>query len=414
MAFALTPATAVTGVLDYTTRDHAKIYSSGSKGLSEEPYDCTPDGLFDFLETLGDRARECGWADPDIGLLYIPEDPLQPDTTTYLNLLTHYGQVELEEIRAHAETYIATPCRSAQDATMLYQCIMASISKEGKDKIRIWSQDYKIGSYVCGPLLLKVLIRESHLDTNATTTSIRRQLTELHVFLPTIGNDITKFNQHVQLLMNALTARGETTNDLLSNLFKGYLAASDKVFVLYMTRKQEEYEEGKTYSPKMIMSLANTKYKTLKQKGEWNAPTAEEEKILALEAQMEHMKKGVNKGKKHPKSADKAEKPKGGQDPKPNWLKHNRPPPQNEVNKSRNWNSLAYHWCHKDSGGKCPGIWRRHNPKECKGIASKKREAPKKKPATNETKVEAFKKRKLQLSKAYASVIEEEGDDESE
>eukprot|EP00978_Attheya_sp_CCMP212_P001859 scaffold3831_cov35-Attheya_sp.AAC.1 len=90
---------------------------------------------------------------------------------------------------------------------------------------------------------------------------------------------------HVQLLMKALTARGETTNDLLSNLFKGYLAASDKVFLLYMTCKQEEYEEGKVYNPKMIMNLANTKYKTLKQKGEWNAPTAEEEKILALEAQ---------------------------------------------------------------------------------------------------------------------------------
>eukprot|EP00978_Attheya_sp_CCMP212_P039051 scaffold199403_cov49-Attheya_sp.AAC.1 len=163
---------------------------------------------------------------------------------------------------------------------------MSSISKEGKDKIRIWSADYKVGSYVSGVLLLKVLIRESHLDTNATTTTIRNQLGELHVFLPTIGHDITKFNQHVQLLIKALTARGETTNDLLSNLFKGYLAASDKVFVLYMTRKQEEYKEGKAYNPELIMSLANTKYKTLKQKGEWNAPTAEEEKILALEAEM--------------------------------------------------------------------------------------------------------------------------------
>ena len=70
MAFALTPATAVTGVLDYTTRDHAKIYSSGSKGLSEEPYDCTPDGLSDFLVTLGYSARVRSWADPEIGMLY--------------------------------------------------------------------------------------------------------------------------------------------------------------------------------------------------------------------------------------------------------------------------------------------------------------------------------------------------------
>jgi hypothetical protein len=411
MAFALTPATAVEGVLDYTSREGSKIYSSATKALSEDLYDCTPDGLFNFLETLGDRAAECGWLLEDIGILYIPEDPANPDTTTYLNLLDHYGQIEEDEIRAHSVTYINQPCRSAQDTNMLYKCIMSSISKEGKDKIRIWSADYKVGNYVSGVLLLKVLIRESHLDTNATTTSIRMQLSELHVFLPTIGHDITKFNQHVQLLIKALTARGETTHDLLSNLFKGYLAASDKVFVLYMTRKQEEYEEGKVYNPKMIMNLANTKYKTLKQKGEWNAPTAEEEKILALEAEMNQMKKGAKKGggKKLP---SKAGKPPGGQgDAKPNWLKHNRPPHQNEISKSRNWNSLEYHWCHKDAGGKCPGIWRRHTPKECKGIASKKREFPKKQLESD--KAAAFKKsRSLKLSKAYATVIEEGEDAE--
>eukprot|EP00978_Attheya_sp_CCMP212_P033479 scaffold135186_cov68-Attheya_sp.AAC.2 len=90
MAFALTPAMAVTGVLDFATREGSKIYHSETKGLSEEVYECTPDGLFNFLETLGDRAHECGWLMEDVGILYIPEDPLNPNTT-YLNLLTHYG-----------------------------------------------------------------------------------------------------------------------------------------------------------------------------------------------------------------------------------------------------------------------------------------------------------------------------------
>eukprot|EP00978_Attheya_sp_CCMP212_P041918 scaffold246883_cov62-Attheya_sp.AAC.2 len=255
---------------------------------------------------------------------------------------------------------------------------MSSISKEGKDTIHIWLSHYKVRNYVSGVLLLKVLIRESHLDTNAMTTSIRRQLLgELHVFLPTIGHGITKFNQHVQLLIKALTAWGDTINDLLSNLFKGYLAASDKVFVLYMTRKQEEYEEGKAYNPKMITSLANT-----------NRNGSDEER-----------------GKEGIGPAKPANKPGGQGDAKPNWLKHNRPPHQNEVNTPRNWNSLEYHWCHKETGSKCAGIWCHHTPKESKGIASKKRDFTKK--PTSEKSAEAFKKRKLQLSKAYATVIEE-------
>eukprot|EP00978_Attheya_sp_CCMP212_P044615 scaffold316328_cov28-Attheya_sp.AAC.1 len=81
MAFALTPAMAITGVLDLAAREGSKIYSSATKGLSEELYDCTPDGLFDFLETLGDRGHECGWSLEDVGILYIPEDPANPNTT---------------------------------------------------------------------------------------------------------------------------------------------------------------------------------------------------------------------------------------------------------------------------------------------------------------------------------------------
>jgi hypothetical protein len=157
--FVLTPATAVARVLDYTTREGSKIYSSTTRGLSKDLYECTPDGLFDFLETLGGRARECGWSITDVGILYIPEDLLNPNTTpTYLNLLKHYGQIKEDEIRAHENTYINLPCRFAQDTSMLYLCIMASISKEGKDKIRIWSANYKVGGYVSGILLLKVLI----------------------------------------------------------------------------------------------------------------------------------------------------------------------------------------------------------------------------------------------------------------
>ena len=39
------------------------------------------------------------------------------------------------------------------------------------------------------------------------------------------------------------------------------------------------------------MGLANKKYKTLKIKGTWNAPSQEEEKILALKTEIEKLKR---------------------------------------------------------------------------------------------------------------------------
>ena len=49
---------------------------------------------------------------------------------------------------------------------------------------------------------------------------------------------------YVKNLVGQLRARGEYTNDLLINLFKGYLAATDKSFTTYIDKKLETYEEG--------------------------------------------------------------------------------------------------------------------------------------------------------------------------
>mmetsp|Transcript_35132 Transcript_35132/g.52225 ORF Transcript_35132/g.52225 Transcript_35132/m.52225 type:complete len:128 (+) Transcript_35132:539-922(+) len=81
-----------------------------------------------------------------------------------------------------------------------------------------------------GLWLLKVIIRESHIDTNATTSMIRLQLTQLDTYLPTVGHDILKFKAYVGMLVEGLASRGEKTHDLLANLFKGYAACSDTDF----------------------------------------------------------------------------------------------------------------------------------------------------------------------------------------
>ena len=103
---------------------------------------------------------------------------------------------------------------------MQHECIMNSISKEGKDKIWIWEELHKIGDKVSGNLLLKIVARESHLDTNATTSLIRTKLSKLDKCLPTVGHDITKFNQHVALLL----AEQELTNDQWTELGSGWRA----------------------------------------------------------------------------------------------------------------------------------------------------------------------------------------------
>ena len=80
-------------------------------------------------------------------------------------------------------------------------------------------------------------------------------------------------NGHMQKLLEGLSARGETMHDLLTNLFKGYQAATDHTFVKYIERKQEEYEDGAEMTSTSLMNLADKKYKTLKITAVWNAPS---------------------------------------------------------------------------------------------------------------------------------------------
>ena len=137
-AFALTPAVAVVGIVDFTTNVGRKLYESATQKVAEELYDCKPEGLYQFLQSVSNRARAFGWDDAAGGILQIPIIPNDPNSQLN-NLIENYGRISLAEIRAFEETYLSLEIRPAQDAWMLYQCLMSSISKEGKDKITIWN-----------------------------------------------------------------------------------------------------------------------------------------------------------------------------------------------------------------------------------------------------------------------------------
>jgi hypothetical protein len=105
-------------------------------------------------------------------------------------------------------------------------------------------------------------------------------LSRLDTYIVTITSDITKFNGYVRFLIDLLAARGKTLNDLLTNLFKGYGAATDKVFVDYIGRKLEKYEVGENTTADTLMEEANSKYKLMEEQATWNAPSEQEENIF--------------------------------------------------------------------------------------------------------------------------------------
>ena len=224
-SFALMPSAAIIGVIDFKAAAGRKLYQSATMTLSDPGYDCDPLGLHGFLQLIHNRANEYEWNDG--GILSIPIDATQP-MINQRYLVTEYGRITLTQIRAYETTYVNTPTRGAQDNNMLFICLMRSLSTEGRNKVVLHRKEYHLGSRPTAAMLLKIIIRESHVDTNATSSTIRQQLGQLDIYIGTVGHNIIKFNEYVLLLIESLNARGESSSDVLVNLFKGYSAASIK------------------------------------------------------------------------------------------------------------------------------------------------------------------------------------------
>jgi hypothetical protein len=218
-----------------------------------------------------------------------------------------------------------------------------------------------------------------------------------------IDSDILKFNEHVKDLLKKLKARGAITHDLLANLFKAYKATSDKEFVKYIDQKKNDYDEGINVTPIKLMLLAANKYKTMKQDNEWNAPSIEQEQIIALRAQINKLK--VSKANKDNKPNDK-ETDEGPQKTKSKWKRRDtRPswmfvaPKQGEPDK-KTVKGKVWHWCNKHQA------WGKHLQSECRGKGYYPNKRTHKDGTPDKDKMPPNKK--LKIANALSSILEDE------
>jgi len=347
--------------IDYSTSEGIKMFAKATSSLysdDKEAFDCSSEGLLDFIGLVKDRATMVAYND----IFRIPDNSVNPPVTR--DFLSNYGALSYDDIKANVASYIASQSRKAQESFQLYHALMNSLSAAGRAKVSVWEDDYTVQGIKSGVLLLKKIIQISMIDTNATASHIRTQLASLDTYIGTIDSDISKFNQHVKSLVNQLHMRRETTTDLLTNLFKGYLAASDKQFVEYIKKKKDEYEEGSEIPTDRLMTLAENKFKILVQNQEWKAPSPEEAQILALKAELESMKR--NRGKKDnkvnkDKKANNKAKKNGKKEGKPAWM--SKPPLANEP-KDKKVDGKEYHWCPRHLA------WTRHKPSECRLVVA--------------------------------------------
>jgi hypothetical protein len=190
-------------------------------------YDGTSANLQTFMEGINQRSKDSGWDVPN-GLLSISNQaPINPQV---YNLITHHRMLSLDNVRAHAATYVGQHNRTEQDAYWMYEFIQDSLTDSARICLSIESDSYKVNVRDDGPCYLKVLLIKFHVKTNATNFHLRESLSLLPSKMKDLKSNIAKFNDHVSAIVVELAAGGETSSDLIVYVFRSYLSVEDQEF----------------------------------------------------------------------------------------------------------------------------------------------------------------------------------------
>jgi hypothetical protein len=402
--FALTPALAQTGIINYMDSSGIKLHKSIITPLTML-YDGTASKMAAFLEDVKQRASASGW---DTALLTMSN---QGAPATDYHLITSHRMLTIENVRAHAATYIGQQNRLAQDSYLMYEFLRDSLTDAAHARVGLEATKYVINGTEDGPCYLKVILMKFYVETNATNFFLHQSLIGLPKKITELKSDIPAFNQYVQDTVKELAAGGETSTDLLVYLFLAYMAVEDKEFVDFIKRQKQDYDDGKeNITVEVLMDRALNRHNQLVQSGTWKAKTPEEEKLIALTAQLKEAKTKIaelSKNKKKsgsgmpstPKSgtpsSDTSSGASGGQNGSrrksyPEWRYQRK---DNENTKTHD--GKTYHWCAEHK------IWTNHSTKDCR--RKKHKDARKNNP---EKEKQGGQVTALQVAKALTAIAE--------
>jgi hypothetical protein len=158
-----------------------------------------------------------------------------------VNLLANYGQVTLAECTARAGIYLNTLDQTAQNSTMLYHFLYASLTKAALTNVNLCKDAYTLLGRPDGLCFLRVIISEAHLDTVGTVKSLRKQLAQLPTKLMELNGNIIEFHQHVNMIIGSLDSYGKHYPELIFHLFDAYEKVEDKQFSTYIMVTRFQY-----------------------------------------------------------------------------------------------------------------------------------------------------------------------------
>jgi hypothetical protein len=282
--------------LDYGSKQDRDYYKTAMEKLEGNPYDGKNLSL--FLKKLEGKAQQFSWID----LLTYQQGNPPVDKC----LLKNYGEITRTEVAAKAQQYLGMDNRQEQDSDMIFNSLRKLITDDVFAQVTTEPERYTFivnrVKLVDGPCFLAAIIDHTYTNTLTNTEAARENLASLAEYMEALpDSNVEKFNDYVKEQLETLAAGGETTNDLITYLFKGYSKAKDKTFREWIRLKKLAYKDG-TFridpSAKDFMSLAKKHYQDAILSKEWMRLDEDQQTILALQTEVKEFKSAARLKKK--------------------------------------------------------------------------------------------------------------------
>lgn len=381
VVFADTPSTlSVQDIIDYKTKQGSAIFENGCKALDDKAltdgFNMSMSQSVVFVEALQRKCSVTGWNQGAKGITSFTNREGKT-----IDLIKQYGQIDEATLKEQCERFCKpggadAQTRAKQNNTMMAICLMKTLTATAQAKLLACRSEFTFDDVEYAPLMYKIIMRLTTMDSVATTQSLRENLHNLATFATTVQGDIDKIHEEFDKNYSQIIARGATVDDPIQILFDAYNAVPCYNFKKYIESQENDYLDGKLagITHDALRRMAKSKFDWLVNKKKWGARSPDDDKIVAMAAEI-HKLKGQLKldpklsqiagggnddkdgGKKRAKKNKKDTSNKRKQKEDEAWKKV---PPKDGDPKSKTVGKLTYNWCLHHMA------WTVHKPSECK------------------------------------------------
>ena len=377
--FADTPNTLeVEDVIDYKTKHGAAIYERGCQALDDkaltEGFSLSINQSVVFVEAMHQKASQMGW---NQGSKQITSFTNRDGKT--IDIIKEYGQIDEATLKTQCERFCKdggadVRSRAKQNNTMMCICLGKTLTASAQAKLLACRSEFTFDGVEYAPLMYKIIMRLTTMDSVATNQSLRENLQSLPTFAATVQGDIDKIHEEFDKNYSQLISRGATVDDPIQILFDAYEAVPCYNFKKYIENQQNDYLDGKLagLTHEALRKMAKSKFDWLVNKKKWGARSPDDDKIVAMAAEINALKgqlklspklaevandKGDGKRGVRKKRNKKDTSNKRAQKKDEAWK---RIPPKDGDPKEKKHGDFTFHWCEHHMS------WTIHKPADCR------------------------------------------------